>query len=73
MVVRTEKDRVRPLLQTENKEQRLHELAEQRNALYQSIADLEMRTDSDKIDNIVKNLTKKIQSEFDRRQKLQKS
>jgi shikimate kinase len=58
---RTEKDRVRPLLQTKDKHNKLKELAEQREKLYQSIADIQIATDSDSVDKIVKDLTIQIE------------
>lgn len=44
-LLRTSRDQSRPLLQTENPKQRLQLLAEQRNPLYESIADFTIDTD----------------------------
>ncbi|MBB72342.1 MAG: shikimate kinase AroK [Legionellales bacterium] len=43
---RTERDKKRPLLQTENKEQRIRDLHQQRHPLYQEIADYTFETNS---------------------------
>lgn len=55
-VQRTAKDRVRPQLQTDDKEQRLKELAEVRATLYQSLAEIELYTDKNKIAPLVQKI-----------------
>ncbi len=57
---RTLNDRVRPLLQTDNKQQKLIELAEQRNKLYTSIADIELLTDKSGVGILVQQLEQKL-------------
>jgi len=44
-LLRTCRDQSRPLLQTENPEQRLQQLAKERNPLYESVADFVIDTD----------------------------
>lgn len=44
-ILRTSRDQSRPLLQTEDPQQRLQQLAEERNPLYESIADFSIDTD----------------------------
>jgi len=44
-LIRTSRDQSRPLLQTDNPEQRLKKLADERNHLYESIADFTIDTD----------------------------
>ncbi|MBX9705789.1 MAG: shikimate kinase [Gammaproteobacteria bacterium] len=55
-VQRTAKDRVRPQLETEDKEQRLKELAQDRTVLYQSLAEIELYTDKNKISPLVQKI-----------------
>jgi len=51
---RTAMDRNRPLLQTDNPAQRLHQLFEQRDPLYREIADFVVDTDRRSVSNSVK-------------------
>lgn len=59
-VERTEKDKVRPLLRSGDKKQKLMELSERLNSLYASIADITIATDSSAVPLLVGNLQKKI-------------
>jgi len=59
---RTEKDKKRPLLQSEDKEARLRELAEQRNVIYADMADLEIATDSNRVEFILEQLVAQIKA-----------
>lgn len=55
-VQRTAKDRVRPQLETDDKERRLKELAQVRAELYQSLAEIELYTDKSKIAALVQKI-----------------
>lgn len=60
LMKRTEKDRSRPLLQTENRMQRIEELLEIREPLYQETADIIIDTENNSIKQIVKNIRDKL-------------
>lgn len=59
-VERTEKDKVRPLLRSGDKKQKLIELSERLSNLYASIADITIVTDSSAVPFLVSDLQKKI-------------
>ena len=52
-LIRVEKDRKRPLLQTPNREERVKVLHQERDALYREIADYTFLTDRHKAKNVV--------------------
>ncbi len=60
LVERTAKDRNRPLLQTENPRQRLKEILESRDALYQEVADLVLDTGKRSVRDTVRQILKKL-------------
>jgi shikimate kinase len=57
---RTHRDQNRPLLQTENPEQRLKELLETRDPLYQEIADLVVNTNGRTVPSVCNEILKKL-------------
>ena len=59
---RTRRDRNRPLLQTDNPKQKIIDLLEQRDPLYQEVADVIVNTGEDNIKSVVK----RLQQELDR-------
>lgn len=60
LMKRTEKDRTRPLLQTENRMQRIEELLEVRDPLYEETADIIINTEDNSIKQIVKSIRDRI-------------
>lgn len=60
---RTEKDRTRPLLQTENPLQRLQELLAQRDTLYRQTADLVVSTEKRNAVSVAREIARKVGSE----------
>jgi len=60
LVQRTARDRNRPLLETENPEERLIELMTERGPLYNQLADLVVSTDSRSARYVVKEILRKI-------------
>lgn len=60
LMKRTEKDKNRPLLQTENRLRKIRELMEVRGPLYEEIADIIIDTEDLTIKQIVKNIREKI-------------
>lgn len=61
LIRRTKKDKNRPLLQTANPKQTIKALIEQREPLYQGVADIELRTGDQSIQYVVSNLIKKLE------------
>ncbi len=59
-LARTQRDKRRPLLQTENPRQVLEDLAEFRNPLYEEIADLTVRTDDQSAKLVAKEIIDKL-------------
>ena len=59
---RTRHDKKRPLLQTSEPRQALLDLAEQRNPLYQSIADIRVSTEGRNARGVVQFLAKELQA-----------
>lgn len=57
---RTRRDRNRPLLQTEDPRARLQAILEEREPLYQGVADLIAKTDSRTVRSVVKDLIKRL-------------
>ena len=57
---RTSKDKTRPLLQTNNAKQQIVDLLKARETLYQSVADIELRTGEQSIQNAVSELIKQL-------------
>ncbi len=53
---RTNKDRNRPLLQTENPRKKLEEIIATRDPLYREVADIVIETDDKPVRNVVKNI-----------------
>ena len=60
---RTARDRNRPLLQTDNPRARLEALMTVREPLYREIADLVINTDSKRVQDVVKQICKYLDSE----------
>jgi len=52
----------RPLLQTDNPEQRLREIMQQREPIYQAVADVEISTDSSRMQNVVYKILRHLKS-----------
>lgn len=61
---RLNRDRTRPLLQSGNRRAKLARLAEQRNPLYQELADIEFPTQSRSLDTTARALVKLIRSHW---------
>ena len=61
---RTQKDKNRPLLQTENPKDRLKEIIEQRNPLYEEVADIIIKTGNQSIKSVVEHITRLIKSKL---------
>jgi shikimate kinase len=59
---RTEKDRTRPLLQTENPLQRLQEFMAERDPLYRQIADLVVSTEKRNAVSVAREIARKVGS-----------
>jgi len=57
---RTHRDTQRPLLQTDDPRGKLEELAAERNPLYESIADITISTESQKIRDVIKEICTKL-------------
>ena len=68
LVVRTAKDKNRPLLQIDNPQQKLEEIMAIRDPLYREIADMVIETGESPIKSVVENLIKKLttSTEFDK-------
>lgn len=60
LVQRTRHDRNRPLLQTENPEQVLKKLIEERGPLYEEVADLVIQTEQVSVHRVVKQILDKL-------------
>jgi len=60
---RTSRDRNRPLLQTENPRQKLQDLMDERDPLYQEVADIVVHTDDRSIRSVVKELLVRIKQD----------
>lgn len=60
IIKRTRRDSTRPLLQTENPEERLNELMKIRAPLYESIADLVFNTDSHSVPEVAQQVLRYI-------------
>ena len=54
---RTSKDKKRPLLQVDNKEEQLRKLMQEREPLYQEIADITIETSETTVRNVVQKIT----------------
>lgn len=61
---RTQKDKNRPLLQTENPKDRLREILEQRDPLYEGIADIVVKTGDQSIKSVVEHITRLIKAKL---------
>jgi len=59
-LVRTKRDRTRPLLRTENPRQRLEDLMRVRDPLYREIADLVIDTDGKRVMGVVNQIIRKL-------------
>jgi len=59
---RTQKDKNRPLLQTENPKLRLKEILEQRDPLYEEVADIVVKTGDQSIKSVVEHITRLIKA-----------
>ena len=59
---RTSKDKTRPLLQTDDPKQQITDLLEQRSPLYESVADIELRTGSQSIQHAVSEVIKQLEN-----------
>lgn len=59
---RTSKDKSRPLLQTENPKQQIVNLLAERGPLYQSVADIELRTGEQSISHAVTEIIKQLEN-----------
>lgn len=59
-VARTQRDKRRPLLRSENPRQVLEDLAEVRNSLYEEIADLTVKTDEQSAKLVAKEIIEKL-------------
>ncbi|TKB48021.1 shikimate kinase AroK [Ferrimonas sediminicola] len=59
-VARTQRDKRRPLLQVDDPRQVLEDLAEQRNPLYQEIADITIRTDDQSAKVVASQIVEKL-------------
>ncbi len=59
-LARTEKDKKRPLLQTDNPRLRLESLHKQRSPLYEELADIILRTNSHSIHSVVSDIVKQL-------------
>ncbi len=57
---RTHRDTKRPLLQTDNPREKLEELAAIREPLYESVADITISTESQKIRDVIKEICTKL-------------
>jgi shikimate kinase len=59
---RTAKDKSRPLLQTDNPKQQIIDLLTERAPLYQSVADIELRTGEQSISHAVSEVIKQLEN-----------
>lgn len=59
---RTAKDKKRPLLQTENPEQKIKLLLEQRDPMYADVADITLRTGDQSIQHAVTEIVKRLKA-----------
>ena len=57
---RTQHDKKRPLLQTDNRRDKLLALAKQRNPIYEDLADIVIHTDSQSISNSLSQIIKQL-------------
>lgn len=53
----------RPLLHTDNPEERLREIMQQREPIYQALADIEISTDSSRMQNVVSKILRHLKTE----------
>ena len=58
---RTNKDKNRPLLQTDNPKETVKKLMAERAPLYQDVADIELRTGEQSIQYVVSGLVKQLE------------
>lgn len=63
LVARTSHDRNRPLLQTDNPEEVLRQLIEERGPLYEETADLVIRTEEGSVHKVVKQIVEALENE----------
>lgn len=61
-MARTNRDKNRPLLQTENPEEKLRELLTKRLPLYQEVADVTVITDKRNVKEVANEIVEKVQS-----------
>lgn len=61
---RTAKDKNRPLLQTDDPKKRISEILEQREPLYEEVADLIIKTGNQSIKSVVDRITKSLNSQL---------
>lgn len=61
---RTSKDKNRPLLQTDDPRQKLKEILEHREPLYEEVADLVIKTGSQSVRSVVDKITKLLKSKL---------
>jgi len=61
LIKRTAKDKKRPLLQTDDPETKIRNLLEERVPLYQSVADIELRTGEQSITHAVKEVINQLE------------
>ena len=64
LLERTQKDKNRPLLQTENPKLRLKEILEQREPLYEEVADIVVKTGDQSIKSVVEHITRLIKAKL---------
>lgn len=62
-VERTEKDTRRPLLQVENRREKIEELAEEREVLYCEVADIVIDTDSGTVRSVANSVVKLLEED----------
>jgi shikimate kinase len=61
LIKRTAKDKKRPLLQTDNPQEKIKALLEERDPLYQEIADIIIRTGEQSVQRTVNNVIKQLE------------
>lgn len=61
-IKRTRHDKKRPLLQTQNRHATLEKLAQQRNPIYEQLADITIDTDNQSISASIEEITNKLNS-----------
>jgi shikimate kinase len=64
LLMRTAKDKNRPLLQTDDPKQKLTEILNQRGPLYEEVADLVIKTGNQSIKTVVDKITKSLKSKL---------